>query len=176
MAEAGRPSLYSQELADRICNDLADGMSLRAVCRQEGMPAIGTVLRWVGEEDKAAFRDQYARARTVLQEHWAEEILEISDDSTRDTIEKTDEDGKVYAEVPNTEWITRSRLRVDSRKWLLSKLAPKKYGEKVTAELTGADGGPVQVADVTDMEIARRVVYLLERGMQAALQAPMKED
>ena len=58
----------------------------------------------------------------------------------------------------------RDRLRVDTRKWILSKLVPKKYGTKVTAEITGADGGPVQTEEMSTMEIARRVAFLLAKA------------
>jgi len=119
----GRPSTYSPELADTICDYLADGKSLRWICDQEGMPNKGTVLRWA--RDNTNFRDQYARAREVGDELLAEEILEIADETRFDTLH-TEAGPK-----PDNEWINRSKLRVDARKWLLSKRQPKKYGDKV---------------------------------------------
>jgi hypothetical protein len=91
------------------------------------------------------FRDQYTRAREEQAETLLDEIVEIADDSRHDTIPKVGRDGEEYGEQPNSEWIARSRLRVDARKWVVSKLAPKKYGEKIQAEVTGANGGPLQV-------------------------------
>lgn len=109
-----------------ICNQLADGSSLRQICAQKGMPDKATVLRWAVKHPE--FRDHYAQAREALMDYWSEEIVEIADDSTNDLMEKEREDGSTY-EVVNQENIQRSRLRVDTRKWLMSKLAPKKYGD-----------------------------------------------
>ena len=100
------------------------------------MPDKSNVLRWLAKDDK--FRDQYAHAREAQADYYAEEIIEISDDSSGD--EQTDEDGKTRI---NSEFVNRSRLRVDTRKWLMARMAPKKYGDKITQEVTGADGSPL---------------------------------
>lgn len=105
------------------------------------MPSKTSVFRWLN--DQPSFRDQYARAREAQAEHWADEILEIADDGSNDWMERRLKDGATETVIDH-EHVTRSRLRVDSRKWLMSKLAPKKYGDKVVNEHTGADGGPVQ--------------------------------
>jgi hypothetical protein len=123
---AGRPSDYSAELAETICQRISNGETLRAVCRDDAMPDKTTVLRWLAKHEE--FRTQYRDAREDLVEHWADEIVEISDDTANDTHTTTYEGG-VERTSPNTEWISRARLRVDSRKWLMSKLAPKKYGD-----------------------------------------------
>lgn len=131
----GRPTDYSEELGTLICGRLADGESLRQICRSDDMPDKATVLRWIPKQP--AFRDQYAHAREMQSEHWADEILEIADDGTNDWTERENKDGTT-TEVVDHDHIARSRLRVDSRKWLMSKLAPKKYGDKVTQEHAGA--------------------------------------
>lgn len=100
------------------------------------MPGKSTVMRWL--DAHAEFRDQYARAREAQADYWAEEIIEISDDGSNDTYK--DEDGH---ERTNQDVIARSRLRVDTRKWLMARMAPKKYGDKITQEVTGADGAPL---------------------------------
>lgn len=123
----GRPSTYSVALADAICDYLADGKSLRWICAQEGMPAKGTVLRWA--RDNPSFRDQYARGREVGDELLAEEILEIADDGSNDFMTVTK--GDATYTVENKEVTTRSKLRIDARKWLLSKRQPKKYGDRL---------------------------------------------
>lgn len=117
---------FSDKIAALICERMAGGQSLSEICRAKDMPAKPSVLRWLREN--AAFRTQYAAAREDLLEHWADQILEISDDTTNDTHTTVYEDGNERTS-PNTEWISRSKLRVDSRKWLMSKLAPKKYGD-----------------------------------------------
>lgn len=134
----GRPSSYTEPVATEICSRISAGESLRAVCRDPEMPSIPTVRRWLrnnegGDDEIGSFRTRYARAREDLYEHWAEEIMEIGDDGTGD--EWTDEGGKVHK---NKDVTQRSRLRVDTRKWLLSKLVPDKYGDKLQHEHTGS--------------------------------------
>lgn len=126
----GRPSEFTQEKADAICERLAAGESLRAICRDDGQPDNKTVLRWL--EANEGFRQQYARARELQAEALFDEMLEIADDSSGDAT--TNGRGDT---VMDAEFVQRSRLRVDTRKWYLSKLAPKKYGEKVEQEFTG---------------------------------------
>lgn len=117
--------MFSQDVADAICEQIADGKSLRAICAVEGMPDKATVFRWLSNEQHVAFRDQYARAREAQADVLFDEILEIADDGTNDTIYT--EDG----ERTNQEVIARSRLRVDARKWMAGKLRPKVYGDKI---------------------------------------------
>lgn len=129
----GRPSDYTEELADKICERLVEGQSLRAICADETMPGVSTVCRWLGKHTE--FREQYARAREAQADTLADEILDIADDAVNDWMERRRQDGSVD-EVVNAEHIQRSRLRVDSRKWLAAKLQPKKYGDK---SLIGSD-------------------------------------
>lgn len=128
----GRPSEFTQETADRICEGIADGLSLRSICRAEDMPNKATVFRWLAAQP--AFSDQYARAREAQADTLADELTDIADDSGRDFIQT--ENGPVF----NAEHVNRSRLRVDTRKWIASKLKPKKYGEKLA--VGGADDLP----------------------------------
>ncbi len=121
----GRPSEFTQEMADRICDQIATShASLRTVCKPEDMPATVTILRWL--RDFESFRIQYARAKAEQAALGVEEMYEISDDGTNDFY--TDEKGKVKVDHEN---IQRSRLRVDTRKWVASKLLPKLYGDKL---------------------------------------------
>ncbi len=109
---AGRPSTYTPEIATAICERLAAGETLRAICRAEGMPPEGTVRGWVIDNAGPGFAERYTRARDIGQDVRADEVLEIADGF----------DGK------ETD---RDRLRVDARKWYLSKLAPKRYGDRL---------------------------------------------
>lgn len=137
---------FGQDVFDEICNRLADGESLRAICRTKGMPDERTVRRWAADEEHA-FSPQYARAREIGYLKLADEILEISDDGSNDWMlrsgkgEGGDEETSGY--VLNGEHVQRSRLRIDSRKWLLSKMLPKVFGDKVVNEHTGKDGQPI---------------------------------
>lgn len=136
----GRPSTYTQETADAICARLAEGESLRSVCESDDMPSRPTVLRWV--EGFPAFRDQYATSRDIGYKLMADEILEIADEGKRDTYIDANGD-----ERTNMDVIARSRLRVDTRKWILSKVLPKLYGDKTI--LAGDPDNPVRVESVT---------------------------
>lgn len=139
----GRPVLFTKELADRICESIAQGKTLRAVCRELDL-AHSTVLNWV-VYDHQGFADQYTRARQLQVEAWADVIVAEAEDSSKDTQTLTRRDGTEY-EAPDHEWINRSRLRVDTYKWLMSKLAPKKYGEKVEVENNVSVSDPLLAA------------------------------
>lgn len=145
MASTGRPSEFTQETADVICERLADGESLRSICSEDAMPNKATVFRWLAANK--SFSDQYARAREVQADTLFDECLDIVDDGRNDWVERKRRDGSTYIAL-NDEAISRSRLRLDARKWMAGKLAPKKYGEKL--QLGGdPDGAPVQLQIVT---------------------------
>lgn len=129
MENTGRPTVYSPEIAKRICRELAEGHSLRSICKAEGMPDRSTVYDWL-DADLHGFPDQYARARARQAETMLDEIIEIADETSFDTV-----DGK-FGPMPNGEWIMRSKVRVDARKWAMSKLAPKKYGDSKQLDVT----------------------------------------
>lgn len=130
---------FTQEVADAILDAIADGRSLRSICADDDMPATSTVCKWLTQFP--AFAEQYARAREAQADALFDEVLEIADNGRNDwMLRHGDEDA---GWVANGEHLQRSRLRVDARKWMAGKLAPKKYGEKITNEHTGPDGGPV---------------------------------
>ena len=129
----GHPSLYTEALAAEICRRLAEGETLRSVCRDKAMPDKATILRWLADKKKADFREQYVYAREMQADALFDEALEITDDASGDW--STDKDGK---KVLDHENIQRSRLRVDIRKWAAGKMAPKKYGDKL--DLGGSIG------------------------------------
>lgn len=100
----------------------------------DDMPTASTVYLWV-LDDKEGFSDKYARAREMQAEVMFDEILEIADDGSNDLMTITKGD-KTY-ELENKEVTNRSRLRVDSRKWYLSKVLPKKFGDKLDVTSDG---------------------------------------
>lgn len=131
----GRPSSYTPEIADAICSRLADGESLRSVCRSDEMPDKTTVFKWLRERPE--FLAQYTRAKEESADALTDEMLEISDDATNDWMERHNEDGENTGWQVNGEHIQRSRLRIETRKWLASKLKPKKYGDKIETHHSG---------------------------------------
>jgi hypothetical protein len=137
----GRTSLYSAEIAESICHRLIEGETLRQICRDEAMPDRATVHRWLASNE--AFRDQYTRARELQADNWFEEIVEIADDSSQDMIFTDEGEPRI-----NSEFVQRSKLRVDARKWVAAKAVPKKYGDRITAEHVGKDGASLIVPTV----------------------------
>lgn len=139
-----RPTDYSQEIADRICEAISEGMSLRELCRSDDMPAKSTVFRWLSIHTE--FSDQYARAREEQAEAMADEIVSIVDTAANPVLVDgiplmVDDKPVMYADASA---IAHARLKMDARKWVASKLKPKKYGDKIEASLTGANGGPIE--------------------------------
>ncbi|KAB8312934.1 ubiquitin carboxyl-hydrolase [Erwinia endophytica] len=114
--KTGRPSDYLPEVADDICSLLADGESLRKVCERPGMPNKTKVFRWLREHED--FRDQYAKATSIREDAIFEELVEISDDATEESAA-----------------VAKARLRIDTRKWVLSRMNPKKYGDKLSQDI-----------------------------------------
>lgn len=141
----GKPE-FTQEIADIVCKRMSEGQSLREICRDDDMPAASTICGWASKYPE--FREQYAHARELLYDYWAEETIEIADDSTNDWMKRrsTSEKGEGVEDdaVLRVDHVNRARLRIDARKWLISKLAAKKYGDKL--QVGGdPDGSPIEI-------------------------------
>lgn len=148
----GRPSDFAQETADAICERLIEGESLRAICLDDDMPSASTVCRWLAQQ--SAFREQYAYAREAQADTLTDETLDIADDGSNDWMEKKNAAGDVIGVEYNGDAVQRSKLRIDTRKWYASKLAPKKYGDKVALTGGGENDEPIRLAakvDVSDL-------------------------
>lgn len=133
--KTGRPTDFSEKIVDQICERISEGESLRTICADDNMPTKTTVFRWLAKEENKEFRDQYARAREIQAENLAEEMFEIADDGTNDWMTIGRGDNKY--EIENKEVTNRSKLRVETRKWYLSKILPKKYGDKLDVAHSG---------------------------------------
>lgn len=112
----GRPSDYLPEVAADICSLLAEGESLRKVCDRPGMPNKATVFRWLAQHEE--FRDQYAKATETRADAIFEEMFDIADEVAEEAAA-----------------VGKARLRIDTRKWALARMNPKKYGDKVSQEI-----------------------------------------
>ena len=144
---AGRPTDYTDDLADLICERLANGESMRSVCRDEATPAMTTVFRWLRENEE--FRQQYEVAKEECADALVEDMLDIADNQASDIVMVDGIPLQVKGELirsVSSASVGHARLRVDTRKWAASKLKPKKYGEKIQQEVTGAGGGPIKTA------------------------------
>lgn len=152
MTTIGRPSRYTQEIADEICERLARGESLNSICKSEHMPAESTVRWWV-IEDRNGLSARYTQARDLGLDAMADECLQIADDGENDTYVTADGQPRTDFDV-----IQRSKLRVDTRRWYLSKLAPKRYGDRIAQEITNPDGS---LRPMSDSQAAGRLAALL---------------
>jgi len=117
----GRPSRYSDETAAEICDRLAAGESLNAICRDEHMPHERTIRRWA-IEDHEGFSPRYACARELQAEHLFDEIVDIADR---------------VANEREAAIVNAARLAIDARKWVASKMLPKKYGDRLDVQQDG---------------------------------------
>lgn len=140
-AKIGRPSIYTPELAAVICARMSEGETLSDICRSEGFPDRASVFRWEKAHDD--FCNALARAREAQAHRWAEQLLEIADDGQNDFMERKRQDGSAE-QAFNAEHVQRSRLRVDTRKWLLTKALPRLYGDKVEGA-AGTASNPIVI-------------------------------
>lgn len=125
----GRSSSFTTELAEEICELIATGHSLRNICLRDNIPHIATVMRWLADEKYVDFREQYTRARDMQADYYADEIVAIADEPLEAERTKVKDDGSV--ERTTGDAVERSKLMIESRKWIASKLKPKKYGDKI---------------------------------------------
>jgi hypothetical protein len=147
----------TQEIVTKICARLAEGESLRSVCNDPGMPARSVVYLWLADPDKRWALDQYTRAKELGLEALADDIVDISDDARNDWMERRGgEDNQGW--VVNGEHVQRSKLRVEARKWLLAKLAPKKYGDRTT--LAGDDEAPIRHQVAGELTLSPSEAYM----------------
>lgn len=133
----GRPSGYSAQVAERICADLADGHPLRSAAVAQGI-SLQTAYNWLNNNPE--FLEQYTRARNDQADTLADDMLTIADNP----------------EIPSDD----KRIRVDARKWIASKLKPKKYGDKTQLEHSGSIApGPTDPEQVAQQFITMGTQY-----------------
>lgn len=148
---AGRPSVYSAEIAETICTRIADGEGLRAICRDEAMPGRQTVLDWLNDDGKADFRAKYARARENQGDYLDEEMQSVADKATAETVQV-------------------AKLRVETMKWRASKLAPKKYGDRTVH--AGDPESPLMGEPADPRETAKAVLALFQGAIKPEVSDP----
>lgn len=161
---AGRPTDYTQELADIICARVAEGESMRSIGRDESMPVVSTLFLWLRKHPE--FSEQYAKAKEECHTAWFEDIVDIADNQVGNPVLVDDQpmlvDGKPVMAV-DAPSVNHAKLRVDSRKWALSKLMPKKYGDRIENVHSGSLG----LHDLSDEELQRRVAELRQSEQQS---------
>ncbi len=129
----GRPTIYTEELAETICNRIAEGETLERIARDEGMPCRRTVWEW--SKARPEFNHMLQRARELMAVSFVDEALEIADATM----------GKGYEEIQ------AAKLRIDTRKWIATKYGRAVFGDVVRKEMTGQDGGPIEIKRPSDL-------------------------
>ena len=139
-----------QQIFDDICELIISGKSLRFALNKVSIPAK-TFFVWL--RDNEVFSKQYARATTERAELMFEDMFDIADDGTNDWMEKKNDKGDVVGWSINGEHIQRSRVRIDTRKWALSKMMPKKYGDRIKIDYNQIDDDVVKDVDFDDIKL-----------------------
>jgi hypothetical protein len=161
-------SKYTVEIAREICRQLAEGVPLREICRQNGMPEWRTIYDWMVKDDQAVaagggagLSASIARAREIGYDAMAEDCLRIADDAANDWMET--EHGRKL----NAEHVQRSKLRIETRLKLLAKWNPKKYGERVA--VAGDADSPLKVdAELNAEKLFKTILEHAQLTRQAA--------
>ena len=130
-----RPTDYNEAIADRICEEIIGGAALYKLCQREDFPSETAVYTWLSKQP--AFAEKYARARELQQDREADHMVVIADETTD----------------PN-----KARLQIDARKWRASKLAPKKYGDRLDLNHSGS------VRTISDEQLNSRLAELLGKA------------
>ena len=136
----GRPSTFTEEMGNLICERLTEGTSLRKLCKEPEFPNASTVYVWL--DRFPSFAEQYTRAREAATEDMLEAILEIADDPKIDVQDK--------------------RVRIDTRKWAMGKLKPKKYGDKQTVDVGNKDGEALKTEHKAEVDKVALTLALAE--------------
>ena len=131
MAKRGRPTIYTKEKADEICSFVARGMPMRRICEIEGMPVIASVFSWLREYPE--FLEQYALAKEEATFAMHETLDDIGDMAI-DAIRNEDVDPK-----SSNALVSAYKLKADNLRWTMSKLRPKRYGDKIDHTTNGKD-------------------------------------
>lgn len=152
----GRPTSYTPEIGNAICDQIALGKSLVTVCKEMKL-GYSTVMEWLTKDQ--AFAEKYAQAREAQADYLADEIMELADEPPQMTTNKHG------AKVVDSGWVQNQRSRIDTRKWLAGKMKPKKYGDRVA--LAGVEDAPLKV--VPDDKLESRIAELLGKAGTAAV-------
>ena len=150
-----KPIKCTEEITSEICARITKGETMKAICLDEHLPSDDTIYEWLAVNP--TFAGAYARARKASMERFSHEMVEIADDGRNDYVDRVDKAGNIER-VVDPEVVQRSKLRVDTRKWLMSKLAAATYGDKLAVDVSGT----LEVAALSDAELERRTLASLE--------------
>ena len=144
-----KPIPYDEEIASEVCERLAQGEGLEGICDDPRLPCEMTIRKWMAQQP--LFMEAYARAREQQMEKWSDDVVKIADDASGDYVDRVGKDG-VVERVVDPETVQRSKLRIDTRKFLMAKLAATRYGDRVDVNVSGS----VEVSSLSDEELEAR--------------------
>lgn len=147
---------YDTDTENEILRRMSSGESLASICQGEAMPSCDTVFYWC--HTRPDFKAKYIAAQEARAEAVFEEILAIADDGQNDTY--VDDEGKTRTDH---DVINRSRLRIDARKWVLGRMAPKRFSERVELDHKSSDGS-MSPKDMTDDQKAAKIAQIYARA------------
>jgi hypothetical protein len=146
---------FSQEIAESICQRLANGESLLAICENEGYPTRDTVRKWADIDPD--FHMQYVRAREAQAEHYVDEMTLIADDGRNDFMEKQRQNGETFVDV-NREHLDRSKIRIATRQWIIERVLANKYGPKPQVVVQNNQQNVVSLDPVEAAQIYQKTI------------------
>ena len=151
---------YGPEISDKICSDIEAGMSVGQICRQDGYPEKKSVYRWLAKHDE--FLSDYRAAKISGIEALVDQMMDIANDASDDF--KRDSNGELLRDkkgnrILDGEHVQRSRLRIDTIKWVATKLVPRLYGDNKHVEVDVKVG----VKALTDDQLAKKITSLKDQ-------------
>lgn len=159
---------WTPDIEEAIIERHSLGESLLDIC--DGLKGLPTISQAYGHEraDKE-FRDRMRIATEQYARVKFEECIKIADDSSGDWRRRITRNGKDVVEEVDHENIQRSKLKIETRLKALAKIDPERYGGKQSVEISGKGGGPIETKDVSDLDLARRMAFILEKGKRQAV-------
>lgn len=164
----GKAAPVSAQLVNKICDEIARGVTLTEICSRPGMPPVHQFYKAVNSS--SVLRSRLACAREDAAELLADELRAIADDQSGDWTERVRPNGTTVRALDD-EHVRRSDLRIRTRQWLLSKMLPDRWGDRVQTQVTGAGGGPVQVEHSLSSSMIANLAKLRERLPATAVPA-----
>ncbi len=172
-----RPSSYTRAVGDAICLRLIDGESVRGICRDASMPHVATVMRWLAGEATqfVAFRERYARAREAQADKEFDEIRELADGAHAGALAEAalimqawgggdSSIARANARTRYYEELQARKMQIDARKFRVARMAPRKYGERVSMEIATDPARPIRIEHALDDDGLARALSMLDEA------------
>ena len=121
---------YTPAVAREICDRIASGESINSIGTHKHLPTARNIEKWLLDPNKKAFKKLYEQAKKIQMALMAEQLIDIADNGDNDWVKRENKEGEAWWKL-NGENINRSKLRVETRKWILARMMPKIYGDRI---------------------------------------------